>query len=275
MENLPVRPVRLLQISDTHCYADHDARLEWSDLPVQPNRSLQRLLAHLAERAGDFAALIISGDLVQEETAASYRRVRELLQGFPLPIYTLPGNHDIPELMRSELADDHAGIYFTPQACFERWHCLLLDTSLPQHADGHLSTRQLTQFQNQLEQLKNDDQVLIIMHHHPLPIGSPWMDSMGLQQAEAFWKLAAGFPQVRALSFGHIHHEFVGHYRKSEGSDIAVYGTPATCVQLKHVGDQLEFDHTRPAWREFSLYADGRVETSVHYLDDEPTAVQP
>ncbi|CAA6821728.1 MAG: Unknown protein, partial [uncultured Thiotrichaceae bacterium] len=44
--NQPAAAVKLLQITDTHCYADDDSRLEWSDLTVYPNKSLIRVLAH-------------------------------------------------------------------------------------------------------------------------------------------------------------------------------------------------------------------------------------
>lgn len=262
------QPVRLLQISDTHCYADDDARLEWSVLELYPNRSLIRLLAHLEARAEDFDALVISGDLAQEESAAAYQRLGEILRDFPLPVYTLPGNHDVPEFMRSELTRAAGHIHYQQQVRFTDWYCLFLDTHLSGHAEGHLSTEQFVELANQLHQLKADEHAILFMHHHPLSIGSPWMDRMGLQQTDAFWSLLSRYPQVKAVSFGHIHSEFSRDYAVSAQSSIQVFATPATCVQVKHIDDKLRLDHARPAWRELTLHADGQLDTAVHYLAD-------
>jgi Icc protein len=47
---------------------------------------------------------------------------------------------------------------------------------------------------------------------------------------------------------------------------IPVFGTPATCIQLKPTHPVFAFDHLCPAWREIALHPDGTLETEVHYL---------
>ncbi|MFN3785425.1 MAG: metallophosphoesterase, partial [Thiothrix sp.] len=69
-----------------------------------------------------------------------------------------------------------------------------------------------------------------------------------------------------AVFNGHIHQEFSGQYQYSDGRAVAVYGTPATCVQMKALRKTIEFDHNMPAWREVVLLTDGTVQTQVHYL---------
>lgn len=266
MKNQPSTPMRLLQITDTHCYADDDSRLEWSTLKVYPNRSLIRLLAHLQTSSADYDALIISGDLAQEETAETYQRLRKILQGFPLPVYILPGNHDVPELMYSELAMGSEHIHYLPDAVFSDWHVLFLDTHQTGHPEGHLSDQQFAALKIQLDNVAPEEHILLFMHHHPVPIGSPLMDGIGLQETDTFWSLLTAYPQVKAVVFGHIHSEFSTKYPVTAKRDILVFGTPATCVQAKHIDEKLRLDHDRPAWRELVLYADGRLETAVHYL---------
>lgn len=260
------KAVKLLQITDTHCYADDNSRLEWSDLELYPNKSLIRVLKHFEPFSADYDALVISGDLVQEETAASYQRVREILQGFSLPVYILPGNHDVPELMRSELADQNEQVHYALHTSFSEWHALFLDTHLEGHPEGDISETEFTELKAQLAQLPVDGNALIFMHHHPVPIGSIWMDPMGLQQSDTFWSLLADYQQVKAVVFGHIHSEFSLDYPVTSSRNIQVLGTPATCVQAKHNGEEMELADTRPAWRELTLYPDGQLETSVHYL---------
>lgn len=266
--NQPAAAVRLLQITDTHCYADDDSRLEWSDLTVYPNKSLIRVLAHLEQLADDFDALVISGDLVQEETAGAYQRIAEILKDFPLPVYILPGNHDVPDLMRSELSRQNELVNYVPHTVFSAWHLAFLDTHFTGHPEGDINDEQFAELKGRLDQLAPEEHALLFMHHHPVSIGSPWMDHMGLQQTDAFWSLLTSYPQVQGVVFGHIHSEFSMEYPVTPEKNIWVLGTPATCVQAKHNDEEMLLDDARPAWRELVLQPDGSIETAVHYLAD-------
>ncbi|WP_298608077.1 metallophosphoesterase [uncultured Thiothrix sp.] len=257
-------PLRIWQLSDTHCYADDASRLIWSPLPVYPNQALMRVLSYLGQQP-PCDALVLSGDLAQEEVAATYQRINRLLDNFPAPIYVLPGNHDHPELMQAELSSSH--IHLVPQAQLGDWHLLFLDSSRPLHGEGYLTTEKLDTLLNTLSQIPTEEYVVVFLHHHPLPIGSAWMDKMGLQQPEQLWAILTNFPQVKAVAFGHIHTEFVGAVTNRQGQTIAVYGTPATCVQLTHDETCLGFKHANPGWRELELHADGKITTQVHYLE--------
>lgn len=256
--------LRIWQISDTHCYADDTSRLIWSPLAVYPNQTLMRVLNHLKQQS-PCAALVMSGDLAQEETAATYQRINNLLDSFPAPVYVLPGNHDRPELMQTALSSTH--IHLVEHAQLGLWHLLFLDSSRPLHGEGYLTTEKLDALAHRLKQLPAEAHAMIFLHHHPLPIGSAWMDKMGLQQPEQLWQVLSQFPQVKAVAFGHIHDEFVSAVTNQQGKNIAVYGTPATCVQLTHHETRLGFKHAKPGWRELNLYADGRITTQVHYLE--------
>lgn len=255
--------VRLWQISDSHCYPDDSTALEWSKETVYPNQSLRAVLDHLQTTAADHAALFITGDLAQEETAQTYQRTNELLANFPHPVYVLPGNHDIPELMQANLSGK---VTLPTHVAFGQWHALLLDTHSPGKPDGHLDEAQFTQLEQQLRALPEQAFAIILMHHHPIDIGSEWMDRMGLQQKQRFWEIVSAFNSVKAVFNGHIHQAFNGEYRTASGRVIPVFGTPATCIQLKPTHPVFAFDHLRPAWREIALHPDGTLETEVHYL---------
>ena len=262
-------PRRIIQISDTHCYADDTSPLAWSALTVYPNRSLQRVLAHLRDQAESFELLVISGDIVQEETAEAYQRVQQILQDFPTPIYLIPGNHDVPELLLSHLVTPTTGIHWQEQLSLGHWDLQLLNTHLSGHADGHLSAQQLEAIATQLELSNRHAQhTLLFMHHHPAPFGSGWMDQSGLQQSAAFLSLVQQHATVKAIAFGHIHHEL--HQRLPGGAqvELQLFGTPATCVQLSHDESRLGYAHSRPAWRELLLHDNGRIDSTVFYLDE-------
>lgn len=255
--------VRLFQVTDSHCYASDDSRLTWTDMPIYPNLSLKAMLAHLGVRSDGYQALMLTGDLAQEEIPETYQRVNAMLNQFPLPVYAIPGNHDIPQMIQENL---NGNVQLADHVVLGNWHLLLLDTHSDGNPDGRLSDAQFERFESQLASIPDDHFVAVFMHHHPVPINSEWMDVMGLQQKTYFWQLVEHFPQVKVVFNGHIHQEFNGQHVYATGRSVAVHGTPATCVQMKPVRKNIEFDHTLPAWRDIALLPDGRVETTVHYL---------
>ena len=255
--------IRLFQITDTHCFADDGTRLTWTDLPVYPNRSLRAVLDHLQSQAKGHAAIVLTGDLAQEETAETYQRISELLSVFPLPCYALPGNHDAPQLMNGNLGGT---IQTLKNVQLGVWHLFLLDSHKPGQPYGQLTGADIDFLKVRLSQVSKTEFVALFVHHHPIDIESKWMDEMGLRERDAFWKTLEPFPQVRAVFHGHAHQEFEGYHEYESGRKVMVYGTPATCIQVKPRTKALEFDHARPGWREIVLRPDGKVETQVNYL---------
>lgn len=255
--------VCLFQVTDSHCYASDDSRLTWTDMPIYPNLSLKAMLTHLSTRSEGYQALMLTGDLAQEEIPATYQRVNTMLNDFPLPVYTIPGNHDIPQMMQENL---NGNVQMPEHVVLGKWHLLLLDTHSDGKPDGRLTDEQFERFERQLASIPEEHFAAVFMHHHPVPIDSEWMDVMGLQQKNYFWNLVEHFPQVKVVFNGHIHQEFNGQHEYADGRVVAVHGTPATCVQMKPVRKNIEFDHTLPAWRDIALLPDGSVQTYVHYL---------
>lgn len=258
-----LRIVQLLQISDTHCYASDASPLEWTKPAIYPNQHLTQVLQHLSTEYSHYDALLISGDLAQEEVPQTYQLLNQRLSTFNLPIHTIPGNHDTVALAQQYLAPRFWQPAFLNYA---NWHILMLDTSRPQRPDGHLSQEQYQAMEQYLNALDTNQFAILVMHHHPMAIQSPWMDKMGLQNAEYFWQWAERYPMIQAVLHGHIHQEFIGNYHYPQGRNIAVYGTPATSVQLKPLTQTIAFDHPLPAWRTLQLHPNGSISTQVHYL---------
>ena len=257
------RLIQLLQITDTHCYANDSSNLEWTTEPLLPNLHFQQVLQHLSTHYTDYDALLISGDLAQQEVPETYQLMNERLKPFPLPIHAIPGNHDTVSLAHTYLEQRFWSPAFVQ---YGAWHLLMVDTSRANKPDGHLSAEQYQQLSDYLVQIPANEFALIVMHHHPMMIHSPWMDGMGLQQAECFWAWAEQYPCIQAVLHGHIHQEFNAHYHYSSGRGIAVYGTPATSVQLKPLTNHIVIDHPTPAWRTLQLHPTGSISTRVHYL---------
>jgi Icc protein len=104
---------------------------------------------------------------------------------------------------------------------------------------------------------------LVALHHHPVPIGSAWMDAMGLRNAEDFWRIIDRHAQVRAVIWGHVHQNF-----DSFRHGVRLLATPSTCVQFAPRSADFALDRRAPAFRSLLLSDDGGVATEVCRVRD-------
>lgn len=210
----------LLQISDCHLLSEQSAQYRG----VQPYNHLARLLD--AYRAAPLP-LVLTGDLSEDHSVASYQRLRELLEDWPAPVYLLPGNHDDLSLMQQLFTQ--APFVFAHSVVASNWTFLLLDTRSGTPAGAFDATRQ----QQLARSLANHQQayVWLFCHHHPKPIGGI-IDTMGQQDADALNRMLDASPQVKGLSHGHCHHGYV-----RQQANWQIVGCPASSIQYLPVND--------------------------------------
>ncbi|MGM0702463.1 MAG: phosphodiesterase [Pseudomonadota bacterium] len=234
--------MRVVQITDCHLHADPDARSR-AGFPL---RQLERVVEAVAGERPDI--VLVTGDVSQDETPASYQLAERTLSRLDCPWSWLAGNHDDPELMaavrecQSEI--DLGG-----------WRLLRLDTRVSGQPHGELGDAQLSALG---ERLAADDRpTLIAMHHPPLAVGSQWLDAIGLVDREALWQTLAAHPQVQVILCGHIHQAFASRQRCGEGR-VAVYGCPSTTDQFLAGSAEFAIDEaSRPGYRVVDLHGDG------------------
>lgn len=244
-------PLRVIQLTDLHLRAQPNTQL-WG---VDVDASLDAVLACLQTQHWPADVLLATGDLVQDEGAAAYRRLDERLAGLGLPVYVLPGNHDTP----AELAAVQPARCLRPERHLRcgGWQFILLDSSQRGRSEGWLAAAELA-FLEQTLAAHPDLYTLVCLHHPPVAIGSPWMDTMRVGNGEELLAVVARYPQVRALVFGHIHQAF-----SARRGELWLLGTPATCMQLKPGATTPAGDELPPGYRWFDLYADGTLTTGV------------
>jgi len=87
--------VRIALVSDPHCGPadpdDPDSHTRNNECTIA--RNFERTIAAVNASGAD--AVIISGDLVDHATKASFACYRATAAGFQSPVYAVPGNHDI------------------------------------------------------------------------------------------------------------------------------------------------------------------------------------
>lgn len=240
----------ILQLSDTHLFADPDRQL----FGVNSCLSLARIIAH-AQRAFKPSVVLATGDLVHDESAAGYHRLRVMLESFDAPVLCLPGNHDDPERMRQLLIGPRVRCDKSIDA--GRWRIVTLDTHVTGQDGGELVCAELDYLERELS-AATDRHVVIALHHPPVPIGSPWMDAIGLANNAAFFDVIDRHAQVRVIVFGHIHQAFDAWHRQ-----VRLLGAPSTCAQFKPRTTTHMNDPVPPGYRWLRLLDDGALETGV------------
>lgn len=242
--------VLLVQLTDSHLFADADGKL----LGMNTHDSLQRVIERVLDEQPQVDLILASGDLSQDGSVASYQRFRQLHEQIPAPARWFAGNHDELPAMQTACAGSDL---LQPVTDLGNWRIILLDTSIPGAVPGHLSAAQLQLLSSALSEA-GERHVLVTFHHHPVSIGCRWMEPIGLRNPDALFAVLDRFPQVRALLWGHIHQEF-----DQLRNGVRLLASPSTCVQFAPGSEEFQVDQEAPGYRWLRLYADGRLETAV------------
>jgi Icc protein len=203
----------------------------------------------------------MTGDLIQDDSALAYQRFCELMTPLGLPIHCVPGNHDVRDLMRDAVSIPP--FYYCDSLKIGDWLIAGIDSCIDGNAAGHVTTDEMTRLQ-QVIASTDANNVLVCLHHPPLPLGSKWLDQVRLQNGDEFLSFISANAKIRIAIFGHAHQEYDG-----EHSGVRVIGTPSTCRQFKPGSDEFALDDQPPAYRRISLQVDGSVTTELIWLADE------
>jgi Icc protein len=253
-------PLRVLQLTDIHMLPEPEARLHGID----PQATLEGLLAQLRSGPWQPEVVIASGDLSNDESAASYRRLRPLLASLALPVYCVCGNHDEPSAMRESLLG--GPIQRVRVAVHEPWQLLFLESRVPGEDHGHLGPEELAALEEALGSAP-DRHTLVVLHHGPVPVCP--LPNCRLDNAEELSAILGRHPNVRAVLSGHNHCAVDEVYR-----GVRALVTPAACNVLEHPADPQDIDPQhiwashhidsgRRAFRWLELFSDGRIETGL------------
>ena len=249
-------PIRVLHVTDPHLFADSDSSLRG----IVTHSSLQRVLGHIQD--SDWAAdmVAMTGDVIQDGSRAAYERFCDLMLPLGLPVYCVPGNHDTRPFMKDALA--RPDFHYCASVENGAWLITGIDSCTGDSAAGRIDDREMERLEKVLEDTAAEH-VLICLHHPPLPVGSTWLDQVGLRNAEEFLRLIARTGKVRAAIFGHVHQAFEGTHES-----IQIIGTPSTCRQFKVASEGFALDDNPPAYRRISLHPDGSVHTELVSLSE-------
>ncbi|HEY9634080.1 MAG TPA: metallophosphoesterase [Coleofasciculaceae cyanobacterium] len=240
-----------LHIGLPHTIWDNPSRFHLVEVSIP---ALEHVLDHLTQQEIDF--LLLPGDLTQHGERDNHAWLQERLSQLPFPVYVVPGNHDVPNLLPNEPSiglkdfpyyyrqfgyDDSEQLYYTcevlPGVQLIGLNSNQFDASGKQV--GCLDEQQLAWLEQVLTQVQ-DKLVLVMIHHNVVehlpgqadhPLGRRYM----LDNASVLRKIlkAAG---VNLVFTGHLHVQDVayheGIYDITTGSLVS-YPHPYRIVQLR------------------------------------------
>ena len=247
-------PVRVLHLTDPHLFADTGGELRG----VVTYDSLSRVLEHY--RQGDWRAdyAVATGDLIQDDTPGAYAHFADLVGSLGLPVYVTPGNHDVPELLDEAL--DVPPFHINDSFEAGDWLVIGLNTYLAGTAGGGVSASELARVDTLLDS-SSAAHAMVCLHHPPVPMGSRWLDSVGLENAETVLERLSHSGRVRTVLFGHVHQAYDAMH-----DGMRLLATPSTCRQFKPHCEEFTVDDRPPAYRRIELGPAGKFETEIVWL---------
>ena len=104
--------------------------------------------------------------------------------------------------------------------------------------------------------------VVVCLHHPPIPVGSAWLDTVGLENGDEVLQRMQSLGKVRLAVFGHVHQPY-----DAKHNDIRIVGTPSTCRQFKPGSEVFAVDDRPPAYRRITLHSDGSTDNELIWID--------
>jgi len=246
--------LKILQFTDTHIFVDSSQRFDGIDTLESLKRVIE--LARCNHWPPDI--IVLTGDLVHDSLPDAYRRVLSALNEIEVPVYCIPGNHDDPVLMQKVLCCGKVAM--TKQIVLQNWQLVLLNTYIPNTHSGLLAESE-KEFLDACLKNHREKYAMICLHHHPVSIGSPWMDAMALQNPGELFAILERHDQVKSIIWGHIHQRF-----EQQKNGIRLLGSPSTCVQFKPKTDSYVRDDLEAGYRWLELCDDGMIHTGISRL---------
>ncbi|MGF1546049.1 MAG: metallophosphoesterase [Thiotrichales bacterium] len=252
---------RIVQLTDLHLFEQAHGHLDWHDdcRDINTDRTLDEVLSHLRRHEPRIDAIVVTGDIAQTPTALTYRRFAWIMAATGRPVFCVPGNHDDASLMFDTLAAE--GLPQADHALLGGWLLLFLNSAHPGHSAGYLAEAAIARCEALLRQYA-EVPTLLFLHHQPLPIGSAWIDRIGLVNGDELVSRLAAFPQIRGAVFGHIHQAI-----DAERRSWRLLGTPSTCIQFAPDRDDHAYDQLPPAYRRIALDPQGGLLSEVVYTE--------
>lgn len=191
----------LAQISDTHVRADDDGASA---------EKLRSAMAQAADYKAD--AILLTGDLVNDERADEYAALAAAIAHPPAPLFLMPGNHDDRARIRAAFPE-HRYLPRVGALSFVLEHFPLRIVAVDQIVPGQTHgafTREQAQWLDDVLAEQPNKPTIVALHHPPFLTHDLLFDRIGLQESGAFADVISRHRHVLRVICGHHHRVVVG-----------------------------------------------------------------
>jgi len=241
--------LKILQVSDCHVAADRTASYRGQNA----DQNLKRLLPVM--RAWDPDLVLLTGDVSEDASPASYARVAVMLGTVGAPLLALPGNHDDPEVMQQHFPLGPWRGPFTRETA--RWLLVVMDSTEPGKISGSFSQHSLELLDERLRG-SGAEFIIVALHHQPVPVNSPWIDRYALENPDLFFSFIDSDNRIRCITWGHVHQDF-----RTQRNGVALLGAPSAVANSLPETQHFTLDLAGPSCRWLELGEKGTVETGL------------
>ncbi len=254
--------MKILQITDTHLFSPSD---DEDDPPMlfgfNTFESLKHVIELVNKHDSAFDLVVLTGDLSEDESAGSYRRLAELLSTLAKPVYYLFGNHDNANMAR-EVFSEYPLFKHEREIILENWLIVLLNSKIEGKQEGNLAQGELDRLKTLLEK-HGEKHALVCLHHNPVNMDPERFDKYILQNAKEFFSVldTNASKNVRGVMWGHVHQQYYSQRR-----DVTLMATPSTCAQFTPNETGIKLDYKPPGYRSLKLHKNGFIETKIRRL---------
>lgn len=247
--------IRIVQLTDPHLFATPEQTL----LGINTRASLQAVLNQLTQEPDPIDVMVVSGDVSQDHSLASYQAFAEATNNCGMPVVWLPGNHDQTDVMAQGMRGPH--IDEARIIDIDNWRLVLVESQVAGKTYGWLTDEQQQLLTTACQQ-RTDAFKVVFTHHNPLPVGCQWLDQHQLRNGQQLLTQLENDDTTRALVWGHVHQDL-----DQQQGHLQLLATPSTCVQFLPHSNDFALDEQQPGYRILTLYPDGHITTAVKRLD--------
>ncbi|WP_337049943.1 metallophosphoesterase [Serratia fonticola] len=230
--------MKVIQLTDLHlCKSEHDLILNQN-----PYDKLSKIIDKIIEMKHHYdAILLVTGDISNDGTIESYELAIKQLERLNILIYFTPGNHDNKDVLTKVFSQSKL-IRNLRDLAVDGWNIINVNSTLIDSDSGFITASDLLKIKS--EASKN---TAIIMHHHPVPVGTPLVDECMIINGVELMRTIKLNQNIRLIICGHAH----GNY-KIQNENCIVEVCPATCFQWKRGTDTLSIENTS-GFKEFNF----------------------
>jgi len=247
---------RLIQITDSHLYADRDTIFDG----LNTYDTLKDVVDLVVSQEQSIDCLLCTGDLAQDSSIGAYQNFLAAMSALDAPQLWIPGNHDIRSNMQQALEQDSINLKRSVQ--LGDWRVIMLDSSVEGQVYGLLDQKELADLDLELaDSERSNAHVLVCVHHNCLPVEASWLQQHCLKNSDEFFSILDKYSHVKGVLYGHIHQEF-----EVDRNDVTVMATPSTCIQFHPSNPDFTIDNQNPGYRWLDLMPDGEIKTGVESI---------